>query len=101
MKKSLLLHLLLLAFAPGVHAAGVPIVQPYRALGEVTPWTIEGQLFGFIKVRATINRPVVAEGPLDGREFTSTNPRQDRSRALPDPYAAFRQAGLELLGLLR
>jgi hypothetical protein len=30
---------LVAAFSPLAHGAGIPVVQPYRALGDTTPWT--------------------------------------------------------------
>ena len=56
----------------GTAAASNSVSQPYRPINEVRQWTIEGQKYGLMKVRVTINGHLVADGPMKDANFSST-----------------------------
>ena len=58
-------------FVTGIVSAA-PVSQPYRPVNEIQQWTIEGQSYGMGKVRVLINGQVVADGAMNGGNFSST-----------------------------
>ena len=72
MKNLALLALSFALLSGTASAAGRPVMQPYRPLNEAQQWTIEGQRYGLMKVRVSINGSVVADGPMINANFNST-----------------------------
>ena len=56
----------------GTAVASSSVSQPYRPINETRQWTIEGQTYGLMKVRVTINGHLVADGPMKDANFSST-----------------------------
>lgn len=56
----------------GAVSASNSVSQPYRPINEIRQWTIEGHIYGLLKVRVTVNGYLVADGPMKDANFSST-----------------------------